>query len=78
VNEKLVSCNQQCALADKRLQLCEANRKGNLDLAMTIQDELDELLGQQKLLSGTTTNSTAISKQKEGEKEPQRRTSRKE
>jgi hypothetical protein len=45
---------------------------------MTIQDELDELLGQQKLLSGTTTNSTAISKQKEGEKEPQRRTSRKE
>lgn len=77
LDEQLIDCRKQCKIADKRLELCVETRKEISELTVKIQDELDELLGQKKILSPTTTNSTAVSNETEGEQEPQRRTSKK-
>jgi len=78
VKEELAKVSKKSEIADKRLELCVATRHNRFELAATIQDELSELLGlaQTKLLTPTSTTSTAMSHNKEGEQEAKKRTSK--
>jgi hypothetical protein len=73
LSAKLVACKQQCEIADRSFERRNAGLEGNLELAKTIKEELNRLVGQQILLSPTTTKSTGVSDHQEAEQAPRRR-----
>ena len=75
LKRELLKVSKNSKIADKRFEHYEAKHEGNHQLAATIQDEINELLGLTTISTTSTTTSSAVSSYKEGEQQPQKRTS---